>query len=130
MKYIFPAVFEKEETGISVTFPDIDACYTCGKTEQEALENAQDVLNMMLYELVEKNKKIPSASRISGFQNTENRIYTLVEGDTEFYKRFYEKKSVKKTLTIPAWLNKLSEEAGVNFSNVLQTALKNKLNIQ
>jgi predicted RNase H-like HicB family nuclease len=130
MKYAFPAVFVREESGFSVSFPDIESCYTCGETEQEALENAKDVLNLMLYELVEKNKPIATPTGLSRYQNTENRFYSLVEGDTDFYKRFYEKKSVKKTLSIPAWLNTLAEDSGINFSQVLQSALKNQLHIE
>ena len=129
MKYVFPAVFIKEEKGFSVKFPDIEGCYTCGEAEQEAMENAQDVLNLMLYDLAEKNKPIPSPSSILHFKNSEDQFYALIEGDAEFYKRFYEKKSVKKTLTIPAWLNDLAEESGVNFTQVLKSALKQELHL-
>lgn len=129
-KYVYPAVFTEEENGqYSVNFPDIECCYTSGDTLIEALENAKDVLCMMLYELEQDNKEIPKQSSIKTIELKNNEFINLIECDTEYYKRYYENKSVRKNCTLPYWLNALAEENNINFSAVLQEALKQKLNI-
>lgn len=129
-KYVYPAVFTEEENGqYSVNFPDVECCYTGGDTLVEALENAKDVLCMMLYELEKDNKEIPKPSNIKAINLEDNEFINLIECDTEYYKRYYENKSVKKNCTLPYWLNALAEENHINFSSVLQEALKQKLNV-
>ena len=128
-KYIYPAIFTKEDRLYSVRFPDLEGCYTQGETLQEAFEMASDVLCLTLYNLEEEKKQIPAASEIQSVQAGENEFVSLVACDTVEYRQFYDNRAVKKTLTIPAWLNALSEREGVNFSSVLQKALKRELHI-
>lgn len=128
-KFVYPAVFTKEDNGqYSVSFPDIENCFTGGDDMAEAIEMAEDALCLMLYHMGEGGEHIPEPSDPKSVQLKENEIVSLICCDTIFYKRFYESKSVKKTLTIPKWLNEEGEKARVNFSNVLQEALKQKLN--
>lgn len=130
MKYAYPAVFTKEETGYSVYFPDIDGCATCGDTLPDAMEMAADALCLMLYDYEEEGEKIPEVSDIRTLQKENaDRIVSMVCCDTIEYRKLYDNKAVKKTLTIPSWLNTVAERAGVNFSTVLQNALKQQLNI-
>lgn len=128
-KYAYPAIFTKEETGYSVSFPDIDGCFTCGDTLPEAVEMAEDALCLMLYDHEEDGEPIPDASDIKVIQAQTNEIVSLVCCDTLEYRKLYDSRAVKKTLTIPNWLNTLADRAGVNFSTVLQDALKAKLDI-
>lgn len=128
-KYIYPAIFTKEEKFYSVRFPDIDGCYTQGESLQEAYEMASDVLCLTLYNLEEDGGEIPSASEINAVEKTENEFVSLISCDTIEYRQFYDSKAVKKTLTLPAWLNTMSEHEGINFSAVLQKALKQELHI-
>ena len=130
MKYAYPAIFTKEDDGYSVVFPDIDGCATCGNTLPEAMEMAEDALCLMLYDHEEDGDEIPVPSDIRRIDVDENSIVSLVCCDTVEYRKLYDNKAVKKTLTIPNWLNTLAERSGVNFSTVLQNALKQQLNIQ
>lgn len=127
--YIYPAIFEKEKEGYSVTFPDFETCYTSGENLAEAIEMAKDVLCLTLYKMEVDKVTIPIPTDIKLIVTKDNSFASLIDCDTEFYKRYYKSKSVKKTLTIPEWLNYLAERENVNFSAVLQKALKAKLNI-
>lgn len=128
-KYIYPAIFAKDDKFYTVRFPDFDSCYTQGDDLQDAFDMAADVLCLTLYDMEENKENIPSASDISSVKAGENEFVTLVSCDTMEYRRFYDNKAVKKTLTIPAWLNTMSEREGINFSAVLQAALKKELHI-
>lgn len=129
-KYLYPAIFTKEDSGYSVNFPDIENCFTSGETLVEAMEMAKDVLCLTLYGLEEEGKTIPSASAVNNIHHDENSFVSLVDCDTIEYRKFFNNKAVKKTLTIPSWLNDLAEKNEVNFSSILQEALKKKLRIE
>jgi predicted RNase H-like HicB family nuclease len=129
-KYVYPAIFTEEDDGkYSVLFPDIENCYTGGDDMADAIEMAEDVLCLTLYDMEKNGKSIPIPSDCKAIESEDNGVVSLVRCDTEFYRRFYENKSVKKTLTIPMWLNERAEHANINFSGVLQEALKMQLNI-
>jgi len=131
MKYAYTAVFTPEENGAhSVHFPDLQGCYTSGDDMADAIYMAHDVLNLTLYDLEQDKKHIPKASRPQDIKITGEQFVSVVAVDTETYRRFYENKSVKKTLTIPMWLNERAEQANINFSGTLQEALKARLHIQ
>jgi len=130
-KYSFPAIFSEEENGVySVTFPDIKGCCTDGKTVTEAIEMAEDALSMILCEYENMHKPIPQPSRVRDIEPAnENEFVSLIACDTLRYRKLTENRSVKKTLTIPAWLNTISERANVNYSAVLQEALIQRLGL-
>ena len=131
MRYAYTAVFTPEKNGLySVTFPDLQGCYTSGDDISDAIYMAQDVLNLTLYDLEQDRKPIPKASKPQDIKTTGEQFTSVIAVDTDTYRRFYENKSVKKTLTIPMWLNELAEQANVNFSGVLQSALKEILQVQ
>ena len=129
-KYIYPAIFTPEaEGGYSIRFPDLECCYTSAETIEEGMVNANDVLALMLYDMEEEKKTIPAASNIKDVKTEEKEFATLIYCDTIEYRKFFNSKAVKKTLSIPAWLNTLAEREEINFSAVLQKALKAELNI-
>lgn len=129
-KYLFPAVFTKEENGqYSVNFPDIPQCYTCGDDLRDAFDAAHDVLCLRLYDMEEAGEAIPAPSPVRAVPASEKDIVSLVDCDTLEYRRLNDNKAVKKTLTIPSWLNTMAEREGVNFSAVLQNALRNELHL-
>ena len=131
MKYTYTAVFTPEENGLfSVNFPDLESCYTSGDDMADAVNMAQDVLCLTLYDLEQDKKPIPQASKPQDIVITGEQFISVIAVDTETYRRFYENKSVKKTLTIPMWLNERAERANINFSGILQDALKVHLHIQ
>jgi len=129
-RYIFPAVFTVEYEGISVEFPNLPGCLTCGDTEEEALRMAKDALELHLYGLEEDGEKIPNPSKISQLGIDKNQFIALIDVWMPPIRDEMALKAVKKTLTIPKWLNDLAEEKRVNFSHVLQTALKNYLGVE
>ena len=131
-KYIYPAIFTPEEDGgYSVRFPDVDGCFTGGDSLAGAMEMANDALCLMLYDKEQSGAEIPAASSVPAVQTQAegDEFVSLVACDTIAYRKFYDNKAVKKTLSIPSWLNDMAERAGINFSGTLQEALKQQLNI-
>lgn len=129
MKYIYPAIFEQEGENYNVRFPDLQGCNTFGTGLQDAYDMAEDALCLMLYHLEEEGATIPPGSRVSDIETAGDAFVSLVSCDTLEYRQFYDNRAVKKTLTIPSWLNTMAERAGINFSAVLQAALKQELQI-
>ena len=127
--YIYPAVFSPEDVGYSIAFPDIPGCFTQGDTLEECMRNANDALCLMLYDAEQNNAEIPAPSNVNDVTHASNEFVTLIDCDTDWYRRFYASKAVKKTLSIPSWLNDLAEKNAINFSQVLQDALKAQLHI-
>ena len=131
MKYAYPAIIQAEADGLySVEFPDIDGCVTSGSSLPDAIQMAEDALCLMLYDMEESGEAIPAPSDPKAVQAGTDALVSLVCCDTIEYRKLYNSKAVKKTLTIPAWLNTLAERADLNFSSVLQDALKLRLDIQ
>ncbi len=134
MKLVYPAYFYPcEEGGYTVTFPDLPGCITEGDTLLEAMDMAADAASGWLLYLVEEAKQsLPKFSDIKNIvpDEYENGFATLISVDLDEYSKKHGNRSVKKTLTIPAWLNSAAEEKSVNFSQLLQTALINHLGIK
>lgn len=128
-KYAYPAVFTKEEAGYSVMFPDLPDVFTSGVTLPEAIEMAEDALCLMLYTKEERQININHASNIKEIEINDNEIVSMVSCDTVKYREMYCNKSVKKSVSLPQWLDTIAEREGVNFSVVLQNALKEKLDL-
>ncbi len=128
-KYVYPAIFTPEESGYSVMFPDFASCYTSGVNLSEAIAMANDVLCLTLYDLEESGQEIPVSSSIKEIAVDSTSFVSLISCDTLDYRKFFDNRAVKKTLTIPAWLNTMAEKQNINFSLVLQQALKQELHI-
>ena len=127
-KYAFPAVFTPDDsTGFSINFPDLDSCYTCGDSLEDGLEMARDVLALVLYGYEKDGREIPKASDRDNIPLSDGEFVNYVVCDTLAYRKMYESKAVKKTLTIPQWLNEAATSMGLNFSQVLQEALLQKI---
>lgn len=126
MKNIYyPAVFHPEEVGYSVFIPDIEGCSTQGDTMDEAVEMAKDAIGLMLDGTVE----YPQASNPSSLPQAGGDFVVMIPFNPAEYAH-KNNRSVKKTLSLPAWLNEAAEAAHLNFSGVLQEALKAKLDMQ
>ena len=129
-KYVYPAIFSpSDDGGFNVSFPDVSCCYNQGDTPAEAMEQAKDALCLILYDLEEREESIPVPTSINDVVTENGDIVSLVACDTLEYRKFFDKKAVKKTLTIPNWLNTMAERADINFSAALQEALIEKLHI-
>lgn len=137
MLSVYPACFYKEkEGGYSVIFPDLNHLSTCGETLQDAVEMAVDCLAVYLYSAKQDGEAVAAPSELSEidvnaeYDEYESAFVNLVSVDVEEYAKKNFEKAVKKTLTIPAWLNDLAVKNHVNFSQTLQKALKEQLNVQ
>lgn len=128
-KYIYPAVFHYAEDGISVRFPDLPGCFTCGDSDEGALEMAKEALALHLYGMEEEGLPFPEPSKVHRIEVGPGEAVVLVEVWMPPFRDKVKQETVKKTLTIPKWLNDLAEERKVNFSQVLQTALKQYLGL-
>lgn len=129
-KYAYPAVFTPESGGgYSVYFPDIEGCYSQGDDMADAIFMAEDALELMLYEYEEENKEIPRPSDPQTIVLNEGEIVSYVSADTLKYRKMFNDKAVKKTLTIPEWMNEAATKENINFSQVLQDALRQRLNL-
>lgn len=129
-KYAYPAVFTPaEEGGYTVRFPDLEGCFTEGDSIPEALYMAEDVLALILYGYETDGREIPAPSSLSDINLAPGEFANFVACDTLAYRKMYNNKAVKKTLTIPEWLNESATAMGLNFSQVLQEALMSKLNL-
>ena len=132
MKLIYPACFYPcEEGGYTVIFPDLPGCTTEGDTLSEAVEMAIDAASGWLLDEVENNKSIPQASDIKSViaNEYEDGFVSLISTDLDEYSKKLGNKAVKKTLTIPAWLNTIAEKENINYSQILQEGLKKRLGI-
>ena len=126
MKYVYPAVFTPEDNGqFSVYFPDLEGCYTSGDHLGDAIYMAGDVLAMTLVSYEDKAKIIPVPSEKLPLEEGEFQNY--IACDTEIYRKQNLNKAVKKTLTIPEWLNEKALAQGIDFSQVLQEALMERV---
>lgn len=129
-KLIYPAVFHPEETGgYSVFFPALLGCVTEGDTMAEAIYMARDALGIYLYSLKEDGEKLPVPSDPADIDTAGRDFVSLIEYDEVEYLKRTDNRSVKKTLTIPAWMDVLAKENNLNFSNILQNAIRHELNL-
>lgn len=132
MKKAYPIILEPADDGGYIVYvPDFDA-YTQGTDYADALYMARDLIGLLSIDMLEDNKTIPNASDFDAIHiNTEaHQIKLLVDLDFEKYRREYDTRAVRKNCTIPAWLNDEAMRQGINFSAVLQNALKTELGIQ
>ena len=128
-KLFYPALFHKsEEVGFWISFPDFPECFTEGDDMKQAYEMTVEALGLALVNRKEEKEEIPDPSDLDKIQNEDGTI-VIVEFDMLEYQRKHNSKAVKKTLSIPEWLNEEAVSMGVNFSQVLQEALMSKLNI-
>lgn len=127
-QYVYPAVFESEKDGgFSIFFPDLEGCYTCGDTIADGMNMANDALALMLYRFEKEGRDIPAPTPIESVRHKKNAFVTYIACDTLVYRKRHNNKAVKKTLSIPEWMDEAATAAGLNFSQTLQDALKEKL---
>lgn len=124
MVFTYPALVHNDPAGLWLEFPDLQGCQTCSPTMNELLADAQEALECYIVEELEHSGKVPEPSDITTITTEGNDFTTLIRVDADLAKQT---KSVKKTLTIPYWLNEKALAAGVNFSKALQEALLARL---
>lgn len=124
MLFIYPAIIHEDTDGMWAEFPDLEGCTTYGDTLSELLDNATEAMELYVLGMLEDGEKPPTPTDIRNMPLAEkNTFANLIRADIDLAKNT---KSVKKTLTIPAWLNERALDKGINFSKVLQEALISK----
>lgn len=126
-RYFYPAVFAYEKgCDISVEFPDLGVA-TSGEDDDDALISARELLGCVLFGMEEDGEDIPEPTPLSDVPLEHNEHTALVDVYMPSVRQAQSTKSVNRTVTLPAWLNALAIEHGVNFSQTLQTALREQL---
>jgi predicted RNase H-like HicB family nuclease len=127
--YIFPAILEYANDGIAIYFPDLPGCLPCAHSTEEAVKNAKEAMGLHLWGMEQDNEDIPAPTTITEIHLDKGNIPLLVEVFMPPVRERLNNRFIKKTLSIPSWLNAEAESRNVNFSQVLQNALKDYLNI-
>lgn len=129
MNYIYPAIFYPEDNGqYSVIFPDLNDLATYGNDLTDAFAMAQEACGAYLFALLRDGEKFPTPTALGSIsKDKDNAFINLIYVNLDEYARAYGDKAVKKTLSIPAWLNTACENYNINYSKVLKEALINKL---
>ena len=130
-RYIFPAIFQPiERGGYTITFPDLPGIATEGDDLSEALYMAKEALELHLYGMEEDGDLIPQPTAPENVEVPERGFVTLVEAFMPLVRDEMANKVVNTNVTLPKWLKKTAEEHKINFSQVLQSALKEQLGIR
>ena len=128
-RYTFPAILSYSDDGISIEFPDLPGCLPCAESTEEAVENARDAMGLHLWGMEMDNEPIPSPTPVTELKIGPNEIPLMVEAFMPPIREKQSNRYVKKTLSIPAWLNAEAERLGVNFSQLLQASLKEHIGV-
>ena len=129
-RYLYPAIFTYEEDGdISITFPDLPGCVSVASSDEEALHNAREAMGGHLWCMEQDGDEIPAPSTILSVPLENNERVALIDVYMPAVRMAKENRSVNRTVTLPAWLNAAALEQGVNFSQVLQTALIERMGV-
>jgi len=124
-QYVYPAQFINEENGtISVFFPDLEGCHTCDDTMVGATIMAKDALEGYIEVHLELGKELPEPSEINNIEINNGFVMMVV---ADVINMVDENKPVKKTLSIPKWLDREATNARLNFSGILKDALIEQL---
>ena len=122
MEHVYPAIFNANNDGsYTITYPDLPGCISEGKNLNNAMYMAQSALMQWLKYLAEKGHAIPSATDIKNIDVSDTEFTTLIYADAK------DTRAVKRTVSIPYWLDTRASEAGLSLSRVLQDALSEKL---
>ena len=127
-RYVYPAVLTYEDGyEIAVTFPDLPGCATSGKDDEDAINMGKEALGLHLWGMECDHDEVPAPSKPKDIITEENEVVVLIEVYMPAVRLAQENRSVNRTVTLPAWLNAAALEKGINFSQVLQEALKSQI---
>ena len=122
MEYVYPAIFHKNKDGsYTVTYPDLSGCISEGKTLGNALSMAQSALKQWIGYLLDKELEIPTASAFEDIKTSKNELVNFICIEVK------DTKAVKRTVSIPKWMDDKVAQSGLSLSRVLQDALNEKL---
>lgn len=122
MNLSYPAIIHPEDNSYWIEFPDLEGCHTFADTLEDVFVQAKEALSAYCSVLSDEGKMLPKPSNIALCNHEDDDIIALIEVSAKQH-------SVKKTLSIPAWLNTAAEKKHINFSKTLQEALINQLGL-
>ena len=123
-EYVYPAIFQPNEDGsFTITYPDLPGCISEGKSLGNAMYMAQSALTQWIEYLTDKKQEIPTARNLNEIETFQNEFVSLIRADVK------DGRAVKRTVSIPKWMDDKVSEAGLSLSRVLQDALKERLNV-
>lgn len=123
-EYVYPAIFHSNDDGsFTITYPDLPGCISEGKTLGNAMYMAQSALTQWIEYLSDSNQPIPTASNLKSHETAPEEFATLIRADIK------NGRAVKRTVSIPKWMDDKVTEAGLSLSRILQEALKERLNV-
>lgn len=130
MKRIYTAVFTPKESGSGYycRVPDLPGCITTGKDIADALAMITDAANLWLLDVEDEGKAAPASTPITVVPHEADDICTLIQVDTEAYRKDTDNRAVRKNVSLPAWMVNQADKRGINCSQVLQDALRQMLN--
>lgn len=123
-EYVYPAIFHSNEDGTyTITYPDLPGCISEGKTLANAMYMAQSALTQWIEYCTDKKQEIPQASAIQDIEAKADEFVNLIRADVR------ENRAIKRTVSIPKWMDDKVAEAGLSLSRVLQDALLQKFHV-
>lgn len=124
MEYVYPAIFEQNSDGsYTITFPDLPGCISEGKSLGNAIDMAQSALTQWIEYMLEEKEPIANPSAVKTIKPTKNQFVNLVRADIR------DNRAVRRTVSIPGWLDTKATDAGISLSKILQEALREKLRV-
>ena len=127
--YVFPAIFHAADDGISVSFPDLPGCLPCAENFETAFKRAKEALQLHLFGMEEDGEIIPAPSPVEKIKLDSGEIIAVIEVWMLPFREKMLNKSTTKTVTIPRWLDILAKKEKINYSQFLQSSLKNYLGV-
>lgn len=123
-EYVYPAIFHPNEDGsFTITYPDLPGCISEGKSLGNAMYMAQSALTQWIEYLTDRKQEIPLASSLDSLDAAPGEFVNLIRADIK------DGRAVKRTVSIPKWMDDMVAESGLSLSRVLQDALKERLNV-
>ena len=130
-QYVFPALFGHDlPNQVGVAFPDIPGCTAQGDNDMDAIRQAREALSLHLYSMEKDGDIIPEPSRIQDIKTENYETVVLIDVYMPYFRSSMDEKAETRTVTLPHWLNSAAKKAKINFSQLLQEALMQKLNIK
>jgi len=127
--YCYPAVVEKTSGEFGVFFPNFDGCVTGGANPEEIIKNAREALSLHLYGMEQDGETPPEAAYPKDVRLSDNQYLIMVDINYGYFREKMDKKSINRVVTLPRYLNAAAGAYGINVSQLLQEALKQKLGI-
>lgn len=130
-RYSYISIFSYDDDGINIEFPDFPGCCPCADKDDTdmAIKNAKEALGLHIFGMEQDKDDIPNPTPLKSIYLKENQVPILIDLFMPPVRERINNRFVKKTLSLPAWLNAAALEHNINFSQVLQEALKQQLKI-